>query len=79
MGQEDKEDKEEPAQNEQIQYPYFTFENEMYANCMIKFLSKLVIRIFKPNFLMAEEMDECMEILFVEKGFYKVGYEINNK
>lgn len=46
---------------------------------MIKFLSKLVVRIFPPKFTLAEEMDECLEILFVERGLYKVGYEINNQ
>ena len=23
-------------------------------------------------------MDECSEVLFVDQGFYKVGYQINN-
>ena len=41
-------------------------------------LNLLEIRYYKQNSLIAAEMDECMEVLFVEQGFYRYGYEINN-
>lgn len=50
----------------------------MYGDFMIKLMNKLEIRMFKRNVIIAAEMDECLEILFVENGFYKVGYQINN-
>lgn len=50
----------------------------MYSDFMIKLMNKLEIRIYPKNYLIASEMDECMEILFVEQGYYKIGYQINN-
>lgn len=46
----------------------------MYGDFMIKLMNKLEIRMYKKNVIIASEMDECLEILFVESGFYKVGY-----
>lgn len=45
---------------------------------MIKFMNKLEIRMYKKNVIVAAEMDECMDVFFVEKGYYKCGYQINN-
>ena len=50
----------------------------MYGEFMIKLMNKLEIRMYKKNEIIATEMDECLEVLFVENGFYKVGYQINN-
>ena len=32
-----------------------------------------------PGESIAQEMEESLEVLFVHKGYYQVGYEINNK
>jgi len=32
-----------------------------------------------PDHLLYEELDEFNEVIFVMKGFYRVGYSINNK
>ena len=45
---------------------------------MLELMNQLEIRFYKKNTVIAAEMDECMEVLFVENGFYKVGYQINN-
>ena len=29
--------------------------------------------------MIANELDVCYEVLFIEKGRYKIGYEINKK
>jgi len=42
-------------------------------------LNSLEVRQFKPEEFIAIEMEESLEILFVEKGRYHVGYEINKK
>ena len=46
---------------------------------MIQLMNKLEIRIYRKNFIIASEMEESMEVLFVENGYYKIGYQINNK
>ena len=51
----------------------------MYSEFMLMLLNKLEIRIYQKNFLIASEMDESMEMLFVESGYYKIGYQINNR
>jgi len=33
----------------------------------------------EANHMLYEELDEFNEVIFVMKGFYKVGYSINNK
>ena len=62
----------------EIQFPYFEYSNEMYCDFMMKLMKNLEIRIFNKDYLIASEMDECMEVLFVESGHYKIGYQINN-
>ena len=42
-------------------------------------MNMLEIRFFKKNEIIVEEMDESLEVLFVEKGIYEVGFEINNR
>lgn len=37
------------------------------------------IRYYKKNTIIAAEMDECLDILFVDSGFFRVGYQINNQ
>ena len=62
----------------EIQFPYFEYSNEMYCDFMMKLMKNLEMRIFNKDYLIASEMDECMEVLFVESGHYKIGYQINN-
>lgn len=46
---------------------------------MIDLLDGLEYRMYMPGVLLANELDECSEILFVQQGKYNVGYQINNK
>ena len=46
---------------------------------MIAIMNSLETRIFQKEEIIANEMDECTEILFVCQGRYKVGYEINKE
>ena len=39
----------------------------------------LDIRFIKKGEIIAKELDECLEILFVMEGRYNIGYEINKK
>mmetsp|Transcript_18773 Transcript_18773/g.28890 ORF Transcript_18773/g.28890 Transcript_18773/m.28890 type:complete len:93 (-) Transcript_18773:1415-1693(-) len=62
-----------------MKFPFFTYEDEQYCQFMIKLMQCLEIRYFPPKAVVCEELDECLEILFVTKGFYIYGYEINKK
>jgi hypothetical protein len=45
---------------------------------MIRFLKSLISRYFESGQLIYREHQQCNEIVFVEKGIFNVGYEINN-
>ena len=60
-------------------FPYFGYDNEIYADFMKQFMNHLEIRKFKKFQIIANEMEESLEVLFVEQGRYQVGYEINKK
>jgi hypothetical protein len=62
-----------------MQYPYYTFDDNIYAQFMLNFMNLLEVRSFKKGELIANEMDEALELLFVERGIYEVGFEINKK
>ena len=63
----------------EIPFPYYTFEDEIYSSFMIKLLNSLEFRKYESYEIIAQEMDEALEILFIEHGTYDVGYEINKK
>ena len=42
-------------------------------------MNALELRTFKDNEIIANEQDEALEVLFIDKGTYDVGYEINKK
>ena len=46
---------------------------------MINILNALEVRSFKQNEVISNELEESLEILFVQQGKYDVGYEINKK
>ena len=39
----------------------------------------LEVRRFREGEIIANEMEESLEVMFVNKGRYDIGYEINNK
>lgn len=57
-----------------LKYPFYTYENENYSEMMINLMNSLEVRLYKKDEVFARELDDCSEILFVEKGTYKVGY-----
>lgn len=60
-------------------YPYYTFQDDTYSGFMIDLLDSLEFRMYQPGTLIANELGECNEVLFVQQGMYNVGYQINNK
>jgi hypothetical protein len=46
---------------------------------MISFMNQIESTFYSPDETIANELDECLEVLFVEKGRYQIGYEINKQ
>lgn len=42
-------------------------------------MQNLEIRQYAKGEMIAYELDECLEVLFVQQGRYNVGYEVNKK
>ena len=62
-----------------LDYPYFTFDNETYCAYIKDMMNSLEIRKYNRGEIICNEMEESLECLFVERGKYDVGYKINNK
>ena len=60
-------------------YPYYTYDNEMYSSFVISFMNSLEPSFYMENEIIAKELDESLEVIFVDKGRYEIGYEINKK
>jgi hypothetical protein len=59
------------------QHSYFKWTDEVYADFMISLMKFLEPRTYKVGQIIHEELSEVEECLFVLKGSYFVGYEIN--
>lgn len=62
-----------------IDFPYYTFDNDQYCEFMMYLMNSLEYRQFPNKYVIAYELDECTEILFIEQGRYNIGYDINKK
>lgn len=56
---------------------FYTWQDTTYRDFMMQILTKLEPRFYKKKTVIIDEMDEMIEILFVEKGSIIIGYEIN--
>jgi len=62
-----------------MNFPFYNYYDDEYCEFMTYIMNSLEVRKYPRGFSLANEMDECMELLFVEKGEYSVGYEINKQ
>lgn len=62
-----------------ISYPFYTFKDVNYCEFMEQIMNGLEIRFYDKDDIIINEMDESLEVLFVEAGRYEVGYAVNNK
>ena len=62
-----------------IEHSVYTFQDQNYLNFIIKVLDALEPFQYEANQLIYRELDEVNEMTFVEKGEYKIGYEINKQ
>lgn len=61
-----------------LRFPFFDFNDRIYLNFMTHIFKSLELRRFPKDYYICYELDECDEILMVDKGFYLVGYNVNN-
>ena len=61
------------------EFPHYTFEDHNFSQFMIRILNALEYRLYLKDQIIVNELEECIELLFVEKGRYNIGYEINKK
>lgn len=69
----------ENEKQDSIKYPYFTFEDHNYRKFMTEILNSLEFRSYDKDEIIIKEMDESLEVIFVEQGLYEIGFEINNR
>ena len=62
-----------------LEYPYYTFEDKDYADFITSIFKILEVRIITKNTVIQEEISECNEIIFVERGIYMMGFQVNKK
>lgn len=60
-----------------IRFPFLTFADDPYSEFMTLVMQNLEVRYFDSGDIIAYELDECLETLFVMSGRYNVGYEVN--
>ena len=58
-------DESEEISTMKIRFPYYEYKDSVYCEFMLKLMNVLEIRSYKKNEVIAAEMDECMELLFV--------------
>ena len=58
---------------------FYTWENQLYRNFMMRLLSMLEPRKENKNVTIYNELDEVNEVIFFNKGDYDVGFEINRE
>lgn len=63
--------------NSNITHTYYSWNDVYYQNFMIEMLKQLEPIKFPPRETIHYELDEVNEILFIQKGYYNIGYEIN--
>ena len=57
---------------------FYTWYDPEYSKFMVELLENLHPRIEPANTIILKELDEQNEVIFIEDGAYKVGFEINH-
>ena len=60
-----------------LQFPFYSWDDLEYQYFMMDFFRLLENRCFNAREQILGELEECQDLLFVQKGLYVVGYEIN--
>ena len=49
-------------------YPFYTFRDDIYSEFMIKIFNCLEYRQFASNFVIANELEECSDVLYINRA-----------
>lgn len=60
-----------------LEFPFYTFEDKDYADFITAIFNILEVRRIDQQTVIEEELGECNEVIFVEKGQYAMGFQIN--
>lgn len=60
-------------------FPFHDWDSLPYQNFMSSLLRLLETRFFHRKDVIAKELEQSLEMYFVQKGKFDVGYEINKK
>ena len=63
--------------NKKMLHTCFTWGDEKFVNFMIQILRTLEPRFYTANAVIYEELEEILEMTFLMKGGFRIGYEIN--
>jgi hypothetical protein len=61
------------------QRSFYTWQDIPYREFMMQVLRSLEPRFYKKKTIMVDELDEMLEIIFIDKGKTMIGYEINKQ
>lgn len=56
---------------------FYTWQDMPYRDFMMQVLRSLEPRFYKKKTILVDELDEQLEIIFIDKGETLIGYEIN--
>ena len=62
-----------------VQYAFYKWGDEVYDEFMVEIMKALLPRRYFENDIIFEELQEVLEMTFVQRGKFHVGYEINKK
>lgn len=69
----------EIPKNKRLQHTCYKWNDSEYSDFMISILKCMEPRFYHENELLYEELQEILEMTFVMKGSFLIGYEINKK
>lgn len=58
-------------------YPFYEWDDWHYQEFMMRILRTLEARFFRSKKLICKELEESLEMYFIQRGKFNVGYEIN--
>lgn len=62
-----------------LEFPFYTFEDKDYSDFITAIFNILEVRRIDQQTVIEEELGECNEVIFVEKGQYAMGFQINKR
>ena len=68
-----------PVDAPKVRYAFYKWGDEVYDEFMLEIMKALLPRRYFEGDIIFEELQEVLEMTFVQRGKFHVGYEINKK